>query len=86
MLFVRLFIEVKCDSNGLTTLDTSNNVKLTTIQCNGNSLTGLDLSNNVNLKYLSCKNNDITSIDLTHNPEIAMELFTYDKDKVTVTR
>lgn len=79
-------IEVKCDSNGLTTLDTSNNVKLTTIQCNGNSLTGLDLSNNVNLKYLSCKNNDITSIDLTHNPEIAMDLFTYDKDKVTVTR
>jgi len=55
------------DGNYLTTLDVSNNTKLTDIYCANNNLTTIDLSNNILLDDLYCNNNQITDVDVSAN-------------------
>ena len=56
-----------CWSNGLTSLDVSQNVNLTYLDCGLNQITSLDVSQNINLIDLHCHYNDLTSIDVSQN-------------------
>lgn len=56
-----------CGTNGLTSLDLSQNLALETLGCNNNILSSLDLSNNTALKLLYCPANNLTSLDLSQN-------------------
>lgn len=56
-----------CSGNNLTTLDITNNERLTTLYCSDNQLTILDVSKNVNLESLFVTGNNLTSIDVSKN-------------------
>lgn len=56
-----------CWSNGLTSLDVSQNVNLTYLDCGLNQITSLDVSQNTNLIDLHCHYNDLTSINVSQN-------------------
>ena len=58
----------------LTSLDVSNNTKLTALYCNFNRLTSLDVSNNTLLTELSCINNSLNSIDVSNNSALTILL------------
>ncbi len=55
-------VKLVCDGNILTSLDLSQNTKLTYLDCSLNDLTSLDLSANTALTYLDCTDNVITEI------------------------
>lgn len=52
---------------GLTSLDVSKNITLTTLKCSGTYLTSLDVSKNIALNTLSCGSTKLTSLDLSKN-------------------
>ena len=55
----------------LTSLDVSNNAKLTELYCsNNNRLTSLDVSKNILLNILHCNNNGLTSLDVSNNSNL----------------
>ncbi|MBE5933610.1 MAG: hypothetical protein E7263_09355 [Lachnospiraceae bacterium] len=54
-----------CSINNLTSLDVTNNTKLTVLFCYENKLTSLDVSNNTKLTELYCRYNNLTSLDVT---------------------
>ncbi len=67
---IELFTELstlKCNSNGLTSLNVSGNEQLSHLQCNDNQLTTLDVSRNAALRALECDNNQLTSLDVSKN-------------------
>lgn len=55
---------------GLTTLDVSENTRLTYLYCNYNSLTSLDVSKNTELTTLSCNDNNLTALNVSSNTEL----------------
>lgn len=54
----------------MSTLDVSQNPKLTTLTLQLNELEQIDLSANVNLENLYITNNSLTQLDLSHNAKI----------------
>jgi len=58
---------LSCGSNGLDTLDLSQNVALEILGCDNNFLTSLSLSQNIALTHLYCVVNNLTSLDLSQN-------------------
>ena len=56
-----------CNSNGLTSLDISQNTTLSTLSCSSNQLTSLDVSQNTALTYLFCSGNQLNSLDVSNN-------------------
>ena len=60
--FFRNLEELRCYGNGITSLDVSNNSKLTYLSCSSNQLTSLDVSNNTALSSLYCYSNQLTSL------------------------
>lgn len=54
------------ETNGnLSSIDLSNNIKLTTLSCSGNQLTDLDLSNNTALTRIECWCNQLTRLNIS---------------------
>lgn len=62
--------ELDCRKNYLTSIDVSENTKLTGLYCWGNKLTELDISNNTKLKDLRCFKNKIANLDVNRNTEL----------------
>ena len=69
--FFRNLEELICYGNGITSLDVSNNSKLTYLSCSSNQLTSLNVSNNSKLTYLSCSSNQLTSLDVSNNTALS---------------
>ncbi len=59
--------DLRVNSNGVQSLDVSQNKNLLQLECGGNQLTKLDLTNNTKLEYLYCYSNKLTELDVTHN-------------------
>jgi poly(3-hydroxybutyrate) depolymerase len=59
---------LKCSSNGIRSLDLSNNTALTYLDCSENPITNLDVSYCPLLEELYCEANKLTSLDLSNNP------------------
>lgn len=59
-----------CSANDLTTLDVTQNTKLTTLVCNTNNLYTLDVTKNTKLENLRCFNNSLDFLDLTSNTKL----------------
>ncbi len=84
---IKYFTELKVlqlYNNQLTTLDLSNNTKLTRVECVYNQLTQLNLSNNSNLTQLECDNNRLTGLDLSDSPQLTW--LTCDNNQLTLLR
>lgn len=62
--------ELYCNNNELTSLDVSNNKKLTKLHCFNNELSTLCLLNNPELVQLWCNNNYLTSLDLSSSTKL----------------
>ena len=56
----------------LSSLDVSQNRKLTSLWCGGNQLSSLDVSNNPDLKDLRCYSNPLGSLDITKNTALTI--------------
>lgn len=75
-------ITLEAYSNGLTTIDLSQNTELTKIDLNGNKLTSLDVSNNTKLTNLDIAKNQITgALDFT--PNTALKELKMYSNKIT---
>lgn len=59
-----------CRGNRLTSLDLSNNPKLTELICDSNKLTSLDLGNNPELVYLTCRANQLSKLNISNSPAL----------------
>jgi len=57
--------------NLLTSLDVSNNPKLTALFCDSNQLSSLSISNNRELLSLTCSRNKLTKLDVTNNTKLS---------------
>ncbi len=57
-------------SNGVTSLDVTQNAELQILDCCNNQLTSLDVTWNANLVGLSCGGNQLTSLDVTRNANL----------------
>ena len=67
---VEYFTELEylyCGYNIISSLNISNNQKLTDLQCQNNSIDDLDLSKNVLLESLACSHNKLTKLDVSRN-------------------
>jgi len=71
--------------NSLSSIDLSQNKKLTSLRLDNNSLTSLDVSKNVNLESLLLANNSIDSIDLTNN-RVLNQFYASDATVITGDR
>ncbi|MDL2262696.1 T9SS type A sorting domain-containing protein [Bacteroidales bacterium OttesenSCG-928-I21] len=58
------------NSNGVSALDISKALALTTLDCYCNQLASLDVSANTELAYLYCYYNQLTSLDVSANTEL----------------
>ncbi len=58
-------------SNGVTSLDVTQNSELQALYCGYNQLTSLDVTRNLALVGLYCWDNQLTSLDITQNPLLA---------------
>ena len=56
----------------MTSLDLSQNPKLTYVNCSYNRLASLNLENLASLSELSCSNNQLSGLDLDGNPALSM--------------
>ncbi len=72
-----------CDSNDLTTINTSQNIALFNLRCYGNQISSLDLSTNTNLQYLSASPNNLTTLDLEFNTALK-EAFLNNNDLIAL--
>lgn len=59
-----------CQKNNLTSLDLSNNTKLTEIDCTGNKLTSIKLGQMNELTDFYCSDNDVKELDLSKCPNL----------------
>lgn len=59
-----------CNNNKLTSLDLSNNTKLTTLDCDYNNLTSLILGHNEVLTSIRCGFNQLSSLDISNCPNL----------------
>lgn len=62
--------ELYCNDNDITSLDVSNNKKLTKLHCYNNELSSLCLLNNPELTQLRCYSNYLSSLDVSYNPKL----------------
>ncbi len=58
---------LRCQSNAISNLDVSQNLKLEQLWCYNNPITELDVSQNVNLEQLEISENNINTIDISQN-------------------
>ena len=65
--FFRNLETLNCSNNKITSLDVSNNPKLTSLSCRNNQLSSLDVSSNPALTDLYCDYNQLTSLDVSNN-------------------
>ena len=73
---------LNCYSHEITSLDVSNNIKLTTLYCGANPITSLDVSKNTALTTLSCNDGaQLTSLDLSKNT--ALKYLNCNQNKLT---
>ena len=56
-----MMYSLDCSNNQLTSLDVSNNYRLTNLDCSNNQLSSLDFSKNI-LGDLDCRNNPLRSL------------------------
>jgi hypothetical protein len=56
-----------CDSNNLSSIDLTKNIKLQFLNCNDNNLTTLNLKQNKSLEELICDNNKLVELDVSKN-------------------
>jgi hypothetical protein len=56
-----------CNGNNITTLDLSNNTKLSYLNANANKLVSLNVTKNVLLTDLSCSGNKLSSLNIDNN-------------------
>jgi Leucine-rich repeat (LRR) protein/PKD repeat protein len=56
-----------CQSNNLSSINTSTLPNLTLLDCSFNNLSSIDLSNNILLTTIGLRNNNLSSIDITQN-------------------
>ena len=63
---------IRCEYNGLTTIDVTGCTGLLYFDCFNNNFTSLDVSTNINLEWICCRwqNEVLKEIDLTHNPKL----------------
>ena len=63
---------IRCEFNGLTTIDVTGCTGLLYFDCFNNNFTSLDISTNINLEWICCRwqNVILKEIDLTHNPKL----------------
>ena len=61
---------LSCQSNSITSLDVTQNTRLSQLFCGNNQLSNLDVAQNPNLIILWCDFNQITSLDVTQNPSL----------------
>ena len=54
----------------MTSIDVTNNQKLTKLNISGNSIVEIDLGNNPDLKYLYCEKNKISELELSNNKKL----------------
>lgn len=54
----------------MTSIDVTNNQKLTTLNISGNSIVKIDLGNNPELKHLICNKNKISELELSNNKKL----------------
>jgi Leucine-rich repeat (LRR) protein len=59
-----------CSENNLTSLDVSNNTKLTYLHSGYNDISEIDISNNSLLSDFRCQGNEIATLDFTNNTEL----------------
>jgi hypothetical protein len=64
------------NTNGLTSIDVSQNTHLGTLRVAGNSLTSLNVTQNIYLERLQCNINNLTSLNLSQNAQL-VELHCY---------
>ncbi|MBP3714385.1 MAG: leucine-rich repeat domain-containing protein [Phocaeicola sp.] len=69
--FFRNLETLNCSDNKITSLDVSNNPKLTYLGCYYNELTSLDVSNNTALYDLRCDGNQLTSFVVTNHSSLS---------------
>lgn len=70
-----------CSNNSLTSVNFSNNIKLTILHVEKNQLTELHIENLINLKRLYCGNNNLSSLNTSEN--ILLEYFTGNTNQLT---
>ncbi len=81
-----------CTNAELTSLDISQNKKLTYLNCHDNLLTSLDVSNNTALQRILCDQNKLTELDVSNNSELKElrcqnnQLTSLDVNKNTILR
>ena len=63
-------MKLLCYENQLTTLDVSENTRLTELNCRYNQLTSLDLSENTELTILNCSYNKLAALDVSNNTDL----------------
>ncbi|MDE7473297.1 MAG: hypothetical protein K2M68_06910, partial [Muribaculaceae bacterium] len=60
---------LRCFGDKLSSIDVSQNTKLTNLECNG-CLSTLDISKNTLLTYLDCSRNKLTELNVTKNKQL----------------
>ena len=81
--FFRNLEELNCSSNSISSLDVSNNPKLTYLSCPYNQLAALDVSNNTALTYLDCYDNRLTSLDVSNCDCSALQFLNCKSNQLT---
>jgi len=59
--------KLSCDTNQLSSIDVSQNIKLKELTCANNQLTALDVDSNIDLTRLGCVGNQLTFLSLDKN-------------------
>ena len=59
--------QLYCHNNAITSLDLTNNTKLTLVQANNNGMVSIDLSANTKLSNLQLQDNKLSKLDLSAN-------------------
>jgi hypothetical protein len=59
--------DLRCNNHQITSLDTSENVKLEWLWCNGNPISLLNITNNINLTWLQAYDMNLSEIDVSQN-------------------
>lgn len=68
--FQNTYSSNNADYNQLTSLDVTQNIKLTHLYCGYNRLSSLDVSGNTMLTYLSCGWNELSSLDISDTKDL----------------
>ncbi len=70
--FFPALLKLICNSNNLTALDLSGNLKLTSLNCKSNQITSLNISSNTALTDLRCSGNPLGTLNLSASTELGI--------------